>query len=126
MRKADISLCKSHMKISDNPSSSAVVRPKCFSCGRDIPTADELRRIGKSTARVEIWLLCPDHAEVFLKVRLDVETRCLEHKLYGKPKPDVDAFLTEKASEIEALKIPSWYWRWYLLHRVQFTYERGA
>jgi len=101
-------------------------RPKCFACRKDIPTRDELVKTGRSTAKLQLWLLCPDCAEKALAIQLDFETRWLESKLYGKPKPDCDAYLNGKRSELDALRIPRWYWKWFLLHRVQHAYERGA
>jgi len=126
VKRADISPRELHVKMPDNPSSSAVPRPKCFACGKDTPTADELRLTGRSTAKVQLWLLCPDCAEAFLRIQTDFESRWLEYKLYAKPKPSVDDFLTEKSTEIAKLKIPDWYWRWFLLHRVQHAYERAG
>jgi len=102
----------------------AIPRPSCHSCGREIPTASELARKGLRTGKMEIWLLCSDCVEKALRLQVEFETRWLEYKLYGKPKPDIDAFLTEKSADIDALKIPSWYWKWYLLHRIQHAYER--
>jgi len=107
-----------------NPSSSSTPRPKCFSCGKDIPTSDELVRTGRMTGKYQTWLLCPDCVEKALKLQLDFETRWLNYKLYGKPKPDCDAYLAEKKAMIDELKIPSSYWKWYLLHRIQHAYER--
>jgi len=101
-------------------------RPKCLACRKDIPTRDELVKTGRSTAKLQLWLLCPDCAEMALRVQVDFETRWLESKLYGKPKPGCDAYLNEKRSELDALRIPRWYWKWLLLHRVQHAYERGV
>jgi len=95
----------------------------CFSCGKEF-TLDELRKTGRRTLKHAIWLLCPNCAEKALALQVEFETRWLESKLYGKPKPDIDAFLTEKSADIDTLKIPRWYWKWYLLHRVQHAYER--
>jgi len=106
--------------------SSTAPRPKCFSCGKDLPTREELRLTGKTNVKLQMWFLCPDCGEKALRLQIDFGTRWLEHKLYGKPKPDIDAFMTEKRTELDALKIPDWFWRWWLLHRVQSTYERGA
>jgi len=94
-------------------------RPKCFSCGEDLPTRDELVKTGRSAGKYQMWLLCPNCVEKALQVQLDFETRWLEHLLYGKPKPDVGAFFEERRVDLDALKIPTWYWKWYLLHRVQ-------
>jgi len=123
--KANTSLRELHMKVPSNPS-SVTPRPKCFSCGKDIPTRDELLKTGRSAGKYQIWLLCPDHVEKALRLQLDFETRWLEHKLYGKPKPDVNGFLDEKRVDLDTLKIPNWYWRWFLLHRIHHAYERGA
>jgi len=105
---------------------TAPARPKCYACGKDVPTRDELVKTGRSTAKIQLWLLCPDCAEKALRLQLDFETRWLQYKLFGKPKPDADAYLTERTTEVGALKIPVWFWRWYLLHRIQHAYERAG
>jgi len=125
VKKADASLRRLHIKTPGDPSNPAT-QSKCFACGKDLPPADELRRTGRSTAKVQFWLLCPGCAERFLRIQTDFESRWLEYKLYGKPKPGVDDFLVEKRSEIDALKIPDWYWKWYLLHRIHHAYELRA
>jgi len=126
VKKSEITERELHVKMPSNPSSSAPPRPKCFSCGKDVPTRDVLVKTGRSSAKLQLWLLCPDCAERALGVQLDFETRWLESKLYGKPKPDCDAYLDEKSSELDALRVPRWYWKWFLLHRVQHAYERGV
>jgi len=124
VKKSEITERELHIKMPSNPSNSAPPRPKCFSCGKDLQTRDELVRTGRSAGKYQIWLLCPDCVEKALALQLDFETRWLESKLYGKPKPNCDAYLDEKRAELGALRIPRWYWKWFLLHRVQHAYER--
>jgi len=126
MKRSKIAGRELHVKMPSNPSSSMPPRPKCFACGKDIPTRDELVKTGRSAGKYQIWPLCPDCVEKALKLQLDFETRWLEFKLYAKPQPDCDAYLDEKSAVIDELKIPRWYWKWFLLHRVQHAYERGV